>query len=140
MMPQIDYHQKQNVFIIKGIRKETIPFSIHYHYRMDSPGSELRQNDPGQVREIPEGWQITTPEMNLVLTWKEVKSGLEMTLRLMNCTSKRLFIQGICPADIQLQNLLSDPGQHKFYQHGFQSWSPSRPVPATLHSGGVRMD
>jgi len=130
MMPQIDYHQKQNVFIIKGIRKETIPFSIHYHYRMDSPGSELRQNDPGQVREIPEGWQITTPEMNLVLTWKEVKSGLEMTLRLMNCTSKRLFIQGICPADIQLQNLLSDPGQHKFYQHGFQSWSPSRPVPA----------
>ena len=104
-MPQIDYDQKQNVFLINGILKETVPFSIHYLYRIASPESELKQGIPDQARENPDGWQFVTPEINLALIWKEVKSGFEITLRLKNCTSERLFIQGVYPMDLKLQNL-----------------------------------
>ncbi|NQT98191.1 MAG: alpha-galactosidase [Candidatus Marinimicrobia bacterium] len=123
----IEYDSVQNIFWLKGLWKLPLPFSLSLNYTIDLPLSEIPHQTSSGFKPVHKGWQITTPEIRLTLNWQRVNDGIELVLQLVNRSKSHLKLHNISPAIFDLEDLRKGLSQHFFYQHGFQSWSPSRP-------------
>ncbi len=139
MAKKIEYDLNQNLFFINDLWKRALPFTINVNYTIKLPPEQIPQTSNSQFEPVKNGWEILTSEIKLRLIWKIVGDGVLITLKLRNNSGKNIILHNISPATFDLADIRDDLAEYKFYQHGYQSWSPCRPLPADTTQQYPRM-
>ncbi|MFH1852049.1 MAG: glycoside hydrolase family 36 protein [Candidatus Neomarinimicrobiota bacterium] len=130
MPPKIDYNRDQNEFLLTGVRPRPLLFTINVNYTINLPPAEIPRGTRSEFQPVPGGWRIEMPEIAIDLNWQVVGDGVEIILKLENRAAKPILLQNIVPANFKLIDWGLELERHRFYQHGYQSWSPCRPLAA----------
>lgn len=123
----IDYDPNQNIFWLKGLWKLDLPFTLSANYTINLPPADIPQQTSSGFQPAKDGWQIITPEIRMILNWSVSKHGLELILKMKNLSTRQLTLHNISPVIFDLEDLREELDTFSFFQHGFQSRTPSRP-------------
>ncbi len=128
--PIVEYDLNQNAFFIRGLVTRELSFTLNVNYTINLPPDQVPQVRRPQFEPMKGGWEIDTGEIRLRVQWQSIDNGVLITPGLTNVSGKNIVLHNISPATFDLTVIRDDLAGYRFYQHGFQSWSPCRPEAA----------